>query len=359
MNQLHKACVILGAGASKDISGEGTTIKLGGEAWQPPLAKDLFAISHHPYYQAVLSKYPGADFLAQSLATQISSGQDNIENALREYAEHSNTRIREQFKQIPPYIRDLIHRCTTQYTNSPSSYSQLVKSLLADHEHDLLFIVLNYDNYLESALSSFKPMHQFDSINKYTTGYEHVKVIKLHGSINWFKQIPQNRSQYSWIDAVNRTDVLAPIPEDEIFVIDNVQCTAEYYTGNSDRWVYPILTAPLAGKNTSDAVCPKSHINELKQFLSSCQKFLIIGTSGLDEDLMTLIDSSLGSELGTYHLVHIVDYQDGADEASTRFQQNIRVFNNRIEPANVFKLGLREYLTHPLFQSFAEFGLDR
>ena len=74
---------------------------------------------------------------------------------------------------------------------------------------------------------------------------------------------------------------------------------------------------------------------------------------------MTLIDSALGSDKQLYRLVHIVDYGDGANEVSTRFQLNVRVFNGIIEPANVFKLGFRQYLRHPSFQSFAEFGLYR
>ena len=167
MNQLHKACVILGAGASKDISGEGSSIKLLGKDWQPPLAKDLFDISHHPRYQEILSKYPGADVLTQKLAPLILSGQISVEKALRKYAEHSNALMQAHFKHIPPYIRDLIYCSSTRYTHSPSSYVQLVIDLLAEHPHDLLFIVLNYDNFLESALSSFNPKHQFDSIDKY------------------------------------------------------------------------------------------------------------------------------------------------------------------------------------------------
>lgn len=74
---------------------------------------------------------------------------------------------------------------------------------------------------------------------------------------------------------------------------------------------------------------------------------------------MALIDSTLGPDPGTYHLIHIVNYLHGAEEASTRFRQNVRAFKNGIEPANVFRGGFREYLKHPSFQAFAEFGLDR
>ncbi len=357
MKDLLKACVILGAGASKDIAGAGSSLI--NPHWQPPLAKDIFQIRSNPDYQGILTKYPGADFLAQSLAPLASSGQISVEKALRKYAEHPDTVIRARFKHIPPYIRDIIYASSTMYTYSPSSYAQLVMGLLAEHPHDLLFIVLNYDTFLESALTSFNPEYQFDSINKYIAGYNHIKVVKLHGSINWFKQIGKGDNIPTWTDAVNRVDILAPVLEHQISVIDNVSYTAEYRTTGGNQWVYPVLTAPLAGKNTSDAVCPKSHISELKQFLASCQKFLIIGTSGLDEDLMTHIDSALDSDSGTYHLIHIVDYQQGAEKTSTRFQQKVRAFNKRIEPANVFKIGFREYLNHSSFQSFAEFGLDR
>lgn len=359
MNDRLKACVILGAGASMDVGGEGSSIKLLGSHWKPPLAKDLFAISDHPKYQEVLTKYPGAEFLTQNLAPLISSGQINVETALRKYAEHPDSLIRQHFKHIPPYIRDLVYRSSTKYTYSPSSYVQLITNLLAEHKHDLLFIVLNYDNLLEAALSSLNPLHQFDSISKYIVGYDYAKVIKLHGSINWFKQIAQDRNKYTWIEAVNRTDILKTVPEDEIFVIDSVPSTAEYSPPGSNRWVYPVLTAPLAGKNPKDSVCPKSHISELEQFLNNCHKFLIVGTSGLDEDLMALIDTALGSDTKLYRLVHVVDTKKGADEVAIRFRQNVRAFKNSIEQANVFKLGFKQYMNHPLFQQFAGFGLDR
>ena len=89
MSQLPKVCVILGAGASNDINGEGSTIIH--RAWRPPLARDLFAIREHGIYQEIVSRYPGAEFLVQNSAPLISSGQISIENALRKYARHPNT----------------------------------------------------------------------------------------------------------------------------------------------------------------------------------------------------------------------------------------------------------------------------
>ena len=79
----------------------------------------------------------------------------------------------------------------------------------------------------------------------------------------------------------------------------------------------------------------------------------------MDEDLITLIDSALGSDQGLYHLVHIVNVQAGAENVCNRFRQNVRAFARFIPTENVFTHGFRAYLKSPLFQSFAEFGLDR
>ncbi|GAJ08050.1 unnamed protein product, partial [marine sediment metagenome] len=150
---LSKACVVLGAGASYDVAGEGSPLI--NANFRPPLARDLFDINGHPDYWYVMQSYNGAAVLSQELAPLILSGEISIERELRRYAEHKDERIRQNFKHIPAYLRDLLFRASTEYTHVPSSYMRLIIKLLADYPHDVLFITLNYDNLLESALERF------------------------------------------------------------------------------------------------------------------------------------------------------------------------------------------------------------
>jgi hypothetical protein len=351
MDKYPKACVILGAGASWDVKGEGSPHKNPG--FRPPLARELFDIEGHPSYWDIVDKYPGAKVLAQSLAPLISSGQVSIEKELRRYAEHSDARIRSHFKHIPPYLRDLLYFASYSYTHMPSSYIELAKELLAEHPHDVLFIVLNYDDLLEQALRWFDPELKFDNISHYVAADRPAKVVKLHGSINWFKNMPRNGKE-SWDNALARFDPSTKAPENEIIVTNWTRPVREHgdlYT----QHLYPLLTAPLAGKGVSDAVCPGSHVEVAKEFLSDCQKFLIIGTSGLDEDLLAMVDSALSSS-GVYYHIHIVNSGEGGDEAHKNFLKGIRAFRDSIDIGSIFREGFREYLRDGL-QSFLEFRM--
>lgn len=117
---VEKACVILGAGASYDVRGEGSPVI--NDDFRPPLAIDLFDIDRHPAYWQVMQHYNGAKFLGQRLAQKSLAGAIDIENELKTYAEHKNKVIREHFKHIPAYLRDLLYLASTQYTHEPSSY---------------------------------------------------------------------------------------------------------------------------------------------------------------------------------------------------------------------------------------------
>ena len=178
---LPKACVILGAGASHDVWDRGAIIKR--EEFKPPLAKDLFDISTHPVNQQILNEYQGAHFLAQQLASRLSGGMLSLEEALRGYANHNNAQIREHFKHIPAYLRDLIYRTSNQYVDIPSCYVHLVHSLLADYEHQVLFLTLNYDDLLEKALFRFDQGLMFSDLGDYTAGNRQALVMKPYGSI--------------------------------------------------------------------------------------------------------------------------------------------------------------------------------
>ena len=288
------------------------------------------------------------------MAPLISSGNISIEKALRECAEHEDSQIRRHFKHIPPYLRDIISLASLRYTPEPSSYIQLIIKLLADYPHDVLFIILNYDNLLERALTLFDPKFEFNEIDKYVADDRNSKIVKLHGSINWFRRLPGGTS-VAWDTSVADLNVLEPFPEESILIKEQVQIVRdEAFKGHR---LYPILTAPLAGKGLTDAVCPKNHIIAAKEFISGCAKFLIIGTSGLDEDLLELLDTTIDPMQGL--LLNIVDKAEGANDAHSRFEKGVRAFRNprRTELLTVFKDGFVTYLKSQPFQDFIEFGM--
>ena len=110
-----QVCVTLGAGAAHDVHDLGSWTQH--PQLKPPLAKDLFNIhANDDEYPTVISRYDGAALLAQPLARRIAQGEIGLEEALRRFANHPNRLLKEAYKDVPPYLRDL----ETSYTNVPS-----------------------------------------------------------------------------------------------------------------------------------------------------------------------------------------------------------------------------------------------
>lgn len=85
-----------------------------------------------------------------------------------------------------------------------------------------------------------------------------------------------------------------------------------------------MITAPLAGKNIEDAICPLDHLESAREFLSSCSKFLIIGSTGLDAGLMTFLKNAVRVAPTLY--VQLVDHKRGAIAAVDRFKRTVPAF---------------------------------
>ena len=106
-------------------------------------------------YPTVISRYDGAALLAQPLACRIAQGEISLEEALRGFANHPNRLLKEAYKDVPPYLRDLIYQCSVSYTEFSSSYVQLIVCLIGEVPRQTLFLNLNYDTYVEQAIRQF------------------------------------------------------------------------------------------------------------------------------------------------------------------------------------------------------------
>ena len=149
--------------------------------------------------------------------------------------------------------------------------------MLAEHPHEVLFVVLNYDTMLETALTAFDSQQlTFKSIRNYTAARRQAGVVKLHGSTDWFVKFGNAHGGRTWDNEVRDLDISHRPAENEIVVNDRVTSVRD---SSGATYIYPLVTAPLAGKELGDVVCPDSHIEHAREFIASCRKFLIIGTS--------------------------------------------------------------------------------
>ncbi len=341
----EKVCVILGAGASFDVRGVGTANDP--IAYRPPLANSLFDTQNQRFW-AIMEPYTGARYIANLLPTQLKR-KGGLEECLRYFAYESDDATKRQYLHVPPYLRDLLYLCGYQYTPDPGSYIALVHELLAERSYEVLFLILNYDNLLERALTHYDPTaYSFTELGQYIEPHRAAKVVKLHGSINWFRSVTKNPNE-PWEAAILAEDVLSKIPDSEIMVIDQVEYTA---TPRRGHWLYPILTAPLAGKGISDVVCPRSHFEFAEGFLKECKNYLVIGTSGFDIDLLDLMGESIPPN--EFHFVHFIGQDTNpTKESLVRFQAKVEAFHRGKTNVIEFAKGFRNYLESDL-RGFSE-----
>ena len=149
--------------------------------------------------------------------------------------------------------------------------------------------------------------------------------------------------------------MFAQVPEHEINVWNDVLITKEGSPKQSS-YCYPILTAPLAGKSGDEMVCPGSHRALAREFLAQCDKFLVIGSSGSDDDLLELLDAALEPRL-TYAM-HFVGWQDEAEESLGQLPQGVRGFT-RGDPtwSKMCRNGFRQYVSSEGILEFARRSL--
>ena len=356
----HKVCVILGAGASHGVRNLGTPNFR--PELQPPLAKGLFDMEKNPhYFRDVMQPYPRAKVLTQIIAPTAATETATIETELARLAHHQDPQTKEDFKQIPPYLRDLLHKVSKDYTSLPGYYVQLAHHLLKDRECDVLFLVLNYDDLLEQALTYLYPSLKFTEMRHYVSNERPFKVVKLHGSINWFTKLSDFQTD-NWTDLVSSLDIFAKVPEEDILIYDNMVKSSDWIGDDVNRYVYPLVTAPVASEAKAP-VCPDRHYEAAKDFLSECGKFLVIGTAAMDQDLIDLIDSSVLPK--THPLLHVVDQikkdvlgrpdeDSRAALTAQRLQNGIKAFyqGNLVEPATLFDEGFWNYVNSDEMQRF-------
>ncbi|MEX2247241.1 MAG: hypothetical protein WEC75_11190 [Dehalococcoidia bacterium] len=265
-----------------------------------------------------------------------------METHLTNYAESANPETQRHFKDIPAYLRDVLLWCSYSYVPSPANYLWLVRRLLEPMTHEVLFIVLNYDTLLEDALSLYSPGFAIASMDDYVA-MDPVKVVKVHGSTSWVVPIAGTARSPNWRDAVAAFDPLDPAHDRRVMLDTRREQSYLIRNIGTGDFMYPWLTAPTRGKTFR---CPDTHREVARRFLRDCRKFLVVGTSGLDDDLLTeLRDVTAGSEFP--YLIHYVDPSSAVED---RFSSAIPAFCHR-SPAtprsNRLRVGLNRYLAMP------------
>jgi hypothetical protein len=270
--------VVIGAGASYECVSEGRTeIRVD---YRPPLTSELF--SARPSFNAILRKYPRVEALSDEIRAKLSSGTP-LETLLRLFSEEENLILRKQYWEIPFYLQELLGEVSDHFVQAGTTkFSTLFRAILRSDFKRVLFLTLNYDTLLERAISGVTG-HSFVDLSSYCPENEKWQLLKLHGSVNWGREI----RNYSGKEKT-ATEVLTVLNEldlaDEIRMLKGHQ---DDYRKVARNFFYPALAVPL--DKEKQYISPPEHVECSRDFIRTCQAFLILGFSGLDADVLELL----------------------------------------------------------------------
>jgi hypothetical protein len=304
--------VVLGAGASYDCASLHVRPH---EEMRPPLVKELF----DQRFADVLNEYPLAEQISPDIRIAVSSGAVGLEAYLRhELHESEFAHLRRRYQAIPLYLQHLLWQVGRRYARHPDNYDRLITEALRFER--VTFVTLNYDTILDRRLALDRPMRSMDDYGSHSS---HWSLVKLHGSINWGRPIVGSE----WTESMHLAH-LANDPttyasefanfgedielEDDVVFCDGdglenfrrVEIEIEHprpqygisipRIGEKDfQLLYPALSVPLGAED--EIVCPESHVNCVTEHMSYAfdgLNILVIGYSGLDQEVLSLLASS-------------------------------------------------------------------
>lgn len=297
--------VVFGAGASYDSSpdfspptlpaaqlnlGNSPAGSLTREQWRPPLANGLFDNPGHAFSD-IVRKYPKLSHVLPLLRRRPSG--KSVEEVLEQLQDESKGRPegRRELVSVQYYLRDLLSRVTSQWldeTDHITNYAPLIRDilLLTKPGEPVFLVTFNYDLLLEDALWSYgyKTREPGDHLQSHPV----LKLFKPHGSVDWARRI-----------SLPDGDILTPagIIEDA----DGIQPTSEFRhllppqaDGNPGRETFfPVIAIPFQNKTEGTFAWPPEHLAQLRDFLPSVTKILIIGWRAREAHFIELLRGSL------------------------------------------------------------------
>ncbi len=301
MRERATLLVVFGAGASYDSIPSLPAPKPGGDfgiGSRPPLTNQLFDyrfnhILSQPQYRTCAKIIP---YLKQvSDAGSIEQILEKLQAEGREYPE----RFR-QLAAITFYLQNVIstsQRLWETGSMGVTTYNTFIDQI-QHHQRGLghtCLVTFNYDTMLEN-------VHPFGAeisgINDYVSN-KNFKLIKLHGSINWARQVEtpldvseKTLSQKS--DGEIIAELIEKAPELELGQTFHL-IEDEKVRQLDEKALYPAIAIPVQSKQHFE--CPQAHLDALKACLPEVDKLILIGWSGNETRFLELLKENLRKSL--------------------------------------------------------------
>jgi len=277
--------IIFGAGAS---CASGAYAPGRDEQCPPPLAKDIFA----PIFDDILGHYPQLTRRVREVRIRLAR-EENVEEILRDLYDSAARHQKYWPFQIPLYLRHLFWTFSLYCESGSTDFDVLVHPVLESSLQRVMFISLNYDLLLDSAIAGCEcPKWQFDTMDSYIPKGKKWRLIKPHGSVNWAREIsncPSDRYVGFRPSELSENPRFTTDTEPKVALWSR-QHHYPYLPGaTTDGYLFPQVVIPA--DKPKDFACPDSHIQEVRAFLKNCANLLFVGFSGHDDDIISLLET--------------------------------------------------------------------
>jgi hypothetical protein len=254
-----------------------------------PLGDRLF--EERELFFPILQRFPRALDVASYLRhLPLNTTVEQVMEKLRDEG-RVLPRRHEQLAAIRYYLQVAIGECDSRWDHRAAHGVTNYKTLLdmidlrRKPDESVCLVTFNYDTMLDAAMPTVGI--QLRSVDEYIASNAY-KVIKVHGSINWCREVEiaiDNIAQVNDEQLIRELIARAA----DLTLTDRFHLATNRPVSRLDpyRPAIPAIAIPVQTKGVFE--CPASHIATLKDCLSNVTKLLVIGWRANDKHFLDLM----------------------------------------------------------------------
>jgi hypothetical protein len=249
----------------------------------------------------MIRRFPACEPVVQFL--RYRNGNDTVEDVLESLRREAEAypRAHRQLAAIRWYLRCMLTNCLVEWavvcreiTNQRTLLGRIDR--YRSSREPVMFVTFNYDCMIEDALSSFGvDLRSPSNLSLYISDARY-KLVKLHGSINWSREIT-HPSFTTTLTPDQPADIRKMIDNAaDLMVNDNFFVTQDPFQTRtpSGRAIFPAIAIPVRQKDIFE--CPREHVETLLAAIPSVSKLLIIGWRANDEAFLEMLRDRLATD---------------------------------------------------------------
>lgn len=288
--------VVFGAGASYDSCPTyppppaNSVFVTDEQQFRPPLADELF--QNRPNFAKIANEYSRMNDIVSELRHRHGKSVEEVLQNFRINSETFEDGLR-QLAAVRYYLRDVLAQCTRGWmgvTMGESNYRSLLNKITNHRKgHEpVLLVTFNYDLLLDSVLESRG--FQIREMSDYIYGDTHHKLFKLHGSVNWARDLGfAEAGEINRRIIIERPRMFNIVSERDFpFVL---YPNDEFVDVRKKKVLFPALAIPMREKDTFE--CPTAHRHDLAESIGGVTKIIFIGWRAGENHFLRILSAGV------------------------------------------------------------------